>query len=592
MIKFVTSLDWKNLEIEDIEISPFEIYDSEFAEASAKALLHDLSEDSYDYRYEGKDVDFKADIWKFYYKPLQQFVTLTFDDVDPYLAFNNNKRKAQIMTIIKHWSIQNIIEYSPRTALLYLNTLKRCIISSCGFSKNSLNDFILMVNNRALETTNGEIELTEYTALRLIITMYNFHEYYPLKELKPFIAALDEIKLPDFLINSRTIPRSKDVYKFAYYLEHWFDDAITNQNTSELLLYYPVYLWWKLTNIIPIRPGEFCNMSRDCAYQENGNYYIRLPRGKQKNRKKIQIPDTLAISEELFELICNYVEMTDSYGRSDSLISYRSINSAHPHFKKYDMHKVNRGMLHYLINSFYSNIIAAKYGLSVNESDFTSDREEEPPATYDINRRLRPNDTRHIAIVSLMLQGYDKIEIARLAGHTSLSVQYGYYNHVQFWVDSEVQRLSEEFGMRNLDSYSYQHPEAFELIESFQLKLWNLQDSDMKHKLKLGYCSDDDMNCPSSFNPKFSGCYYCNHWRITGDELKLNSSKMKEEINEALDAVKKQTGFLIQLHQRGDLNGYDEVSQDLKYDIKTAAKNLQKEIAQASKLTSLQKILD
>ncbi len=31
--------------------------------------------------------------------------------------------------------------------------------------------------------------------------------------------------------------------------------------------------------------------------------------------------------------------------------------------------------------------------------------------------QLRPNDSRHIAFISLMMQGYSPIEIARLGGH-------------------------------------------------------------------------------------------------------------------------------------------------------------------------------
>ncbi|BCC00639.1 hypothetical protein BCJMU51_2846 [Bacillus cereus] len=55
--------------------------------------------------------------------------------------------------------------------------------------------------------------------------------------------------------------------------------------------------------------------------------------------------------------------------------------------------------------------------------------------------QLRPNDTRHLAFMSLMMQGYSPVEIARLGGHKTIQTQLHYSSHKEYWVDSEVFKL-------------------------------------------------------------------------------------------------------------------------------------------------------
>ncbi|MGM2835832.1 site-specific integrase, partial [Bacillus cereus group sp. Bce025] len=54
---------------------------------------------------------------------------------------------------------------------------------------------------------------------------------------------------------------------------------------------------------------------------------------------------------------------------------------------------------------------------------------------------LRPNDTRHIAFMSLMMQGYSPVEDARLEGHKTIQPQLHHSNHKEYWVDCDVFKL-------------------------------------------------------------------------------------------------------------------------------------------------------
>ena len=48
-----------------------------------------------------------------------------------------------------------------------------------------------------------------------------------------------------------------------------FDEIIkdfwkTTTNIEEKLFYFPVWLWWNLSGVLPLRPCEFVLIPRDC----------------------------------------------------------------------------------------------------------------------------------------------------------------------------------------------------------------------------------------------------------------------------------------------------------------------------------------
>jgi integrase len=502
-----------------------------------------------------------------------------------------------IVTVIKCWVCDIMKDYSPRTASVYLSSLRQVFQSTQGLSKPKINHFIDNLNERVLEINDEEVELTELMMYRLMVSISNFYEYYPFDELEQYVSNFNRVRLPSTNPSYRTIPSSKDVYKFSFYLDKWYEETSHNSdNILELIHYFPVYLWWKLTSIIPIRPSEFANLSRYCLNLNNEKTYINLPRNKQKNRRKIQIPDTLFIPEDLFSILNHYIEITESFGKTHTLLSYRSISATSNSRgkNKLDKNRTNIYVLRRLVNEFYQNILENKYNLTIRPtgSEFSSEERDSP---FDIQRKLRLHDSRHIAIVSLMLQGYDKVEIARLAGHVNLNDQYSYYNHVKFWVDSEVKRLSDDFGLRNIDqsnNFSIISPETNEKIEQLHLEVWTNTTKQMIYKLKLGYCSDKEMTCPSGFRPEFSGCYYCPHWGITKDELDKNTNIIKEEISLATDNLNQCTNFLIELHRNSEVENSGNIDTVQKSEIKASAQKVQSEIVNVARLLQLKNLLE
>src|SRR5699024_1589232 len=114
---------------------------------------------------------------------------------------------------------------------------------------------------------------------------------------------------------------SQDILKFSLVIEDYFQPGMAEQ---EYFKFYPVYLWWKLTTIIPLRISEFCSIDRSGLNHREGDYFIKLPRKKQNNRR-VQVHDEIYIPNSLANNIVEYVNRTNQFGDSKTLISYKSI---------------------------------------------------------------------------------------------------------------------------------------------------------------------------------------------------------------------------------------------------------------------------
>ena len=71
----------------------------------------------------------------------------------------------------------------------------------------------------------------------------------------------------------------KSYLKFDKLLNAFWNNA----NESEKLVYFPVYLWWQVTSILPLRPTEFLLTPKDClCTDEEGKSVLKIRRTKLK----------------------------------------------------------------------------------------------------------------------------------------------------------------------------------------------------------------------------------------------------------------------------------------------------------------------
>lgn len=580
-----------DIDLEEIDVSSIanDSFNMETSIYEAKRRLKDIEIQ------EGaiNELQFEDDTWVFIHPQKKNNLYLKFDDIEKMVTFNEELDIEIFKNILKCWVVQLFDDHNALSVRLCFNNLKKSIEKSNGFHEEFAEKLKMEFSQSGLE---------DKTIAVSIEVIYNFFDFSQIESASIYIDTLSSLyKNLSRDYKARKIPSSKDVLKFSQKLDEWFISAKLSYAESgevealnELLTYYPLVIWFKLTTIIPIRPSEFCGIVRNSVETtENNKHYIKLPRIKQKKSShNVQIVDEFLISEEMYSLINDYIELSDKYGKTETLISYRAIVEIKSPRRPIQRSKdyFTNSSLAVLLKNFYKEILQDKMGLKIyfdNETDVKKDEGiEEGLIVYDINRVLRPGDTRHIAFVSLMLQGYDQVEIARLGGHTSLSSQYHYFSHMEFWIDSEVQRLSDNFeNIIQSRVNGIYHPEALSLFDRLIDESWVESDIDNKQyeKLDLGYCSDESMPCPT-FDDLYTGCYFCKHWRISLDELESNKDIILKEVSETFYGLKDSIAILIQLYKENDLNEIGEINPSLRNEIKSASMLINSQVYRVSAL--------
>jgi len=328
------------------------------------------------------------------------------------------------LLLIKYWVGSLLEKYRPSTCIHYFNNFSKAVNITNFFSLDRLNFFVKWLL---------EDHISDNDKTYLLSNVFSFFDFSEIHNSTDYLAKLYDIRNKiKFTKNPIELPSSKYILLFSYYLENYFLDIENNECFDETetlnkkILYYPILIWWNLTTIIPIRSTEFCIIKRNCLSEESDKYFITITRIKTPLDQKFEI------NESVYQLLNNYIAHTEDYGESETLISYRSLvyvdNTERRRLQKKDLNSFNKNNLDKLLNRFYKEVLNEYYQINIPK-----------------NQKLSPNDTRHIAFVSLMMQGISPIEVAHLGGHKTIAAQYHYSFHKEYWIDNEVFKLIKNY---------------------------------------------------------------------------------------------------------------------------------------------------
>jgi hypothetical protein len=185
------------------------------------------------------------------------------------------------------------------------------------------------------------------------------------------------------------------------------------------LFYFPLYFWWKLTAILPLRPMEFLLTPRECLNVRNGANMLTVRRTKLKGGyAKISycvsadyVLCEYAIDESLAEELQRYIKATAAAPRSelDTLLAQE------PHYGYFGMSPMPSSRYYTYANLgtclryFYDEVIT--------------------PGGHDI-APIRLGDTRHLAMTNLILSGGSPAICRELAGHANIEISSRYYSNI------------------------------------------------------------------------------------------------------------------------------------------------------------------
>ena len=239
----------------------------------------------------------------------------------------------------------------------------------------------------------------------------------------------------------RELPDFQGVLIFDYIINDYWEKI---KDTKDRYRLFPVILWWKLTTVIPTRPVEFYNLKRDCIYERNGRYFFKIERLKTELGKKLAVSDIVTdfeINEELYFLIRDYVDYCNGIDDCIYLISPPTCDVIYRNKVLNTRQKFITEKMNIYYHAFQKEVVEGQYHYKIVRSRMTRDREL--PYIYY-------GDTRHLAIMNMMLQGINPIYIAQLAGHHTLEAQVGYYSHLETFTTAKSYILSQFMKGNNL----------------------------------------------------------------------------------------------------------------------------------------------
>lgn len=313
----------------------------------------------------------------------------------------------------------------------------------------TINNFLLDVRHIICTHPDEIYGTTKKIRLNLPHMCSDFFSMLPTAEdnekIEELILAMDSYAELNILSShhcKRTLADFDSYFIFNDIINDYWESELT---TEDRLFYYPLYLWWHFTGVIPLRPREFLLTSRNClSTDKDNNYYLSVRRNMLKggkNKVSHKINDdysffTCKISEHLYLAVQKYIELTTSFDNTE----INTLFVTDPHYRKWKQkkHSDSRFLTYVNMNTilkyFYREIIHEKYGYQITFN--ISDRHLED---HEIGY-IHLGDTRHLALINIIQEGGSPVTAMLLAGHTNDIMASHYYSNIENLIECKTYR--------------------------------------------------------------------------------------------------------------------------------------------------------
>ena len=363
------------------------------------------------------------------------------------------------------------------------------------------------------------------------------------KEIIDWMTLFDEAE--DYVRAGKTGEKRK-LATFESYFR--FDEIIKkfwqeSQDEDEKLFFFPIWMWWNVSGILPLRPCEFVVTPRNCLTNINGKYTLTIRRnrikgsGKTKSYKidkdfeinRYTIPEMLAKEIEW------YLEKTKDYPEASThtlfvtKTHYAMWERQAPYTSRYFSYINLSTCLRY----FFNIIVKDRYGYKIIYDNKGQRLPEELCIEY-----LHLGDTRHIALINLIAEGATPMIAMMLAGHENPEMSSHYFSNIAQLIECRTYRQYKKLinGKQTytLSRYTSKLPEkkSIPLDGGGRCCCKDVADGNFKNCYKvigpggeLGFCK----NCE----------FYRDNTRSFSDSKKLYVNKIENECNLLAEIVKR-----------------------------------------------------
>ena len=230
--------------------------------------------------------------------------------------------------------------------------------------------------------------------------------------------------------------------------EYWFSQR--DAGTPWKQYFYPFFLFWRVTTILPLRVTESCVTPRDCISTKDGRYYLTIRRsrlkGSRRNDPKIRsytldsdyTLHTYEITKEIYDCILRYKEITTDFAHPyDTLFSVDHLLSLGVGTLRTanDDKTFSPLELNTLIRDFFDHVVCGLFHLTVVDDAALMRRAyDDENGIYEMedDEIMIPQakHTRHLAMINLIMRGCNPMLIKEFAGHEKVQTSEHYYSNI------------------------------------------------------------------------------------------------------------------------------------------------------------------
>ncbi len=400
-------------------------------------------------------------------------IILVFDEI----SFSGQKKKrnlefnySDLILAFRCYFIMKIRTLDYKTVYSINAYFRRIMRLTLYFDEGEVREF--KKNLKKYGSKKDKFDKHHGFYMSCIMEFLEFFELLAIEE--EYYIIYEDMLAHSYSYDKRLLPSFDSVFKF----DDIIDTFIVEATQIELEFFFPIVLWWKITVNIPMRSREFTVTPYKCNNPDQNNYSLTIRRSTQKghNSGKIEIDpsiekaykcEEIAITKEINDLIEQYKALVDDYdfkkdfygeGKGDAkqrkfLLSNRALKKNSRKLNNLictresgDIDYLAPRQMQLLLKYFYIEIVEKKYKRQIVQKCANNNQLKE----YQIEK-MQLMDTRHLAIMNMILQDISLIAVQKLSGHSKIESTYHYYSHLDNYIQNYTYHLAKKYHKQKTD---------------------------------------------------------------------------------------------------------------------------------------------
>lgn len=430
-----------------------------------------------------------------------------------------------MITYLKAFIVCKLGEYN-------LNSIRQFVTDLRKMFKMSFSDLANELEDAAIPSLSKMIEFFES-----LQSEDKTEEFIYLRE------SLSKNLVTDYKDNKRLLASFDSYFKFNDIITNYWHECTDEE---EKLFFFPVWFWWRLSSVYPMRPREVVLTPRNCVKKVNGVYRLTVRKDKKKGngKKKLYKIDgdykifTFAITDDFANDIIWYQDKTRIYPDNE----LKTLFCTDTHYRKWERNRpyTSRYLTYINLNTclryFFEIIVRDYYGY-----ELIDDIEEKHLNSNQIHR-FNLGDTRHLSLIGIIFSGAPASVAQALAGHDNVDMAAHYYTNIASFIETDTYRKYKRLTAQeklSLSTYRGPSENEYTLVEGGKCF--------SKH-----YPNNDLTDCTTAYGPcgEIGYCPNCRYFRTSGRRFSTSKKEYERMIEKlgktlatAVDSVRKSKGY-------------------------------------------------